>query len=198
MLHGERKKGKSRSQHPPTSFPQAVGMHRGNFDSLLTAASLPPPRKRRWTTLHPLNSPVRFILLFEALLLPRPLSSHLHPFLHLIQIPSGISTWLSRWEQGFPNCDTSTIPCMWDTPKLLLNTIQIVDPLLLHILFTKPKWHTPKWGWPRKLLLGRRGLDLFPTSTAYSRHLLPVQFLFSKSLLLYKLPRLIHLRKKGS
>lgn len=118
-------------------------------------------------------------------------------FFHLIQTSSGISTWLSHREQGFPNCDTSTIPCIWDTPKLLLNTIQIVDPLLPHILFTKPKWHTTKCGWVKALLLGIRGLELFPTPTAYSRRVL-FQFLFSKSFFLSQLPRLTHLRKKGS
>lgn len=95
---------------------------------------------------------------------------------------SGISTWISHREQGFPNCDT-TIPCMWDTPKLLLNTVQIVDPLLPHIFFTKPNWHITKCGWARTLLLGIRDLKLFPTPTAYSRRVL-FQFLFSKSFFL--------------
>lgn len=85
MLHGEREKGKSISQRPPTSFPQEVGMHRNSLYPFMTAASLPPPTKRCWTTLHSLSNPVNFIFLFEALLLPKPLSSHLHPFFYLIQ-----------------------------------------------------------------------------------------------------------------
>lgn len=32
VLHREREEDKSRSQHPPTSFPQAVGRRTGNFD----------------------------------------------------------------------------------------------------------------------------------------------------------------------
>lgn len=175
MLHGEREKGKRKSRKPPISFLQAVGMNRGNFDSFGTAASLLPPTKRSWTTLQPLNNPVHFVILFEVLLLHRRLSSHLRPFLTPYRLPLAYPRGSHTRQSGsqtlipVPFCICGTLQhCCW---------MPIVDPS-----------HWTFFLWNTKVVQetspGRRGLELFPMPTVYSRHLLPVQFLFSRSLFL--------------
>lgn len=132
-LHGKREKGKRKSQNLPISFLQEVGTNRGNFDSFRTAAFLLPPTKRFWPRCNPWTI---LCTLFSYLRLCSCTDFCHHIYiLSSLQSPSCISTWLPHWAVGFPNCDTSTIPCMWDTPKLLLNANSW--PLPLDILFVK-------------------------------------------------------------
>lgn len=103
-----------------------MGINRVNLDSFRTAASFLPPTKRSWTTLQPLKNPVHLIALFEALLLHRPLSSQLHPFLTPYRPPlayphgSHTGQWGSHTVTPvpFPVCGTLQ-SCSW---------MQIVDP----------------------------------------------------------------------
>lgn len=92
-------------------------------------------------------------------------------FPHSIQAPSCIFPWLHTGQWGsqtvipvpFPVCGTLQ-SCSW---------MPVVDPS--H--WTSFLWNT---SWPRKPLLGRRGLELFPMPTAAD-----ISFLFSSSKCLF-------------
>lgn len=126
MLHGERQRAREGLKIFLSPILQAVGINIGNFDSFRTIASLLPPTNRFQ---KPLKNPVHFHLLFEALLLHRPLSSHLHPFLTPYRLPlayphgSHTGQWVPKlWYQyhslcvGHSKADPSHwISFLWNT-----------------------------------------------------------------------------------